>query len=319
MRDQPQGWSDPHEPVMEEVPAQRPPAEDQPAGTGPDVAWAPPAERVAATMPGAWMPAGAPAQMAAAGQPYQEERTVEDAERQVEDEDRAVAQDGRAVGVASVSDEGTTRDETSRDESAPDESAQDEDAHDEAARDHELEKDAALHNAAHDAEHEPRAGGVPDDAVSQDDAPAPAAAYGVTEATDATDVADSSAAGTEAGVSTEAGDTAEGREAAEAGDKTELMPGDVPDEPASALFDPGAAESFRNRWQRVQMQFVDDPRSAAEQARALVDDVFAALREALTNQRGALDDWQSGQSGDTEQLRVAVRRYRDFLNRMLGL
>jgi hypothetical protein len=87
----------------------------------------------------------------------------------------------------------------------------------------------------------------------------------------------------------------------------------------SALFAQSDASDFRDRWQRVQMQFVDDPRAAADQAKALVDDVFAALHEALTNQRGSLDSWQSGRSGDTEELRVAVRRYRDFLDRMLGL
>jgi hypothetical protein len=97
------------------------------------------------------------------------------------------------------------------------------------------------------------------------------------------------------------------------------MPGDVPEQPVTALFEPATASGFRDRWQRVQMQFVDDPRSATEQARSLVDDVFTALHEALTNQRGSLDSWQSGQAGDTEELRVAVRRYRDFLDRMLGL
>ena len=58
------------------------------------------------------------------------------------------------------------------------------------------------------------------------------------------------------------------------------------------------------------------------EARQLVDDVFTAAREALDKQRGALDDWQSGESGqpdDTERLRVAVRGYRDFLDRMLGV
>jgi hypothetical protein len=102
----------------------------------------------------------------------------------------------------------------------------------------------------------------------------------------------------------------------------ELMPGDVPEQQVSALFEPSQADGFRDRWQRVQMQFVDDPKSAADQARRLVDDVFTTAREALDKQRGALDSWQSGEPGqpdDTERLRVAVRGYRDFLDRMLGL
>jgi hypothetical protein len=111
------------------------------------------------------------------------------------------------------------------------------------------------------------------------------------------------------------------RDEPESGEEThgELIPGDVPEQPVSALFDKAAADDFRGRWQRVQLRFVDDPRGAADQARALVDDVLDVLHEGLNNQRGALDNWQSGQPDDTEQLRVAIRRYRDFLDRMLGL
>jgi hypothetical protein len=384
MRDQPQAWSDRQEPATEGVPAQRPPAEEQPTGTGPDGAWAPPAERVAAGLPGAWMPAGAPADAVSTGQPYREsdedraavdedradaedraavdedrdddERAAvdedrDDDERAAVDEDRdeeerAVDNEDRAVGVASVPDDGAVPGDAARDEAAQDE---------DEVRDDEVRHDAELHDAAHEVRDEPElvdngdddggalyrseadsdrdateagaaddatveadeaaaaeadaptdgaaAGGVPDDAVSSQDAPVPAAAYDATDAASDADVADSAAAGTEAGDAT----------------GTELMPGDVPQEPVSALFEAGTASDFRDRWQRVQMQFVDDPRAAADQARALVDDVVSALQEALSYQRGSLDSWQSGQAGDTEELRVAVRRYRDFLDRMLGL
>jgi hypothetical protein len=147
------------------------------------------------------------------------------------------------------------------------------------------------------------AGGVPDDAVSAADAPVPAAAYPGADGAD--DLAGRDARQDEGWQ----GDAQQG----------ELMPGDVPEQPVSALFDESTASGFRDRWQQVQMQFVDDPRVAADQARTLVDDVFTALHDGLTKQRGALDGWQSGQPDDTEQLRVAVRRYRDFLDRMLGV
>jgi len=148
-------------------------------------------------------------------------------------------------------------------------------------------------------------GGVPDDAVSSADAPVPAAAYDSAdreEHIDREERDDQLAAD-------RAGDEAHG----------ELMPGDVPEQPVDALFDQAAAGEFRDRWQRVQMRFVDDPRAAADEARSLVDDVLNALHDGLNNQRGALDGWQSGQPDDTEQLRVAIRRYRDFMDRMLGL
>jgi hypothetical protein len=107
-------------------------------------------------------------------------------------------------------------------------------------------------------------------------------------------------------------------------DSGQLLPADMPDEPDIALFDGEMTERFRDRWQRLQMHFVDDPQTAAGLAGALVDEVVTALRDAVDRQRSELEESQSGHgvdahSGDTERLRVAVRRYRDFLNRLLGL
>jgi hypothetical protein len=107
-------------------------------------------------------------------------------------------------------------------------------------------------------------------------------------------------------------------------DSGELQPGDVPEEPRLALFDGETTQRFRDRWQQLQLRFVDDPHAAAGLATALVDDVLAALRDAVDRQRSALADGQSDDgvdvhSGDTERLRVAVRRYRDFLDHLLGV
>jgi hypothetical protein len=104
----------------------------------------------------------------------------------------------------------------------------------------------------------------------------------------------------------------------------QLVPGDVPDEPNVALFDAEMTDQFRDRWQRLQMDFVDDPQTAVGLAGALVDEVVTALREAVDRQRSALEEWHSGHgvdahAADTERLRVAVRRYRDFLDRLLSL
>jgi hypothetical protein len=107
-------------------------------------------------------------------------------------------------------------------------------------------------------------------------------------------------------------------------DRSELLPGDLPEEPGLTLFDAKTTQRFRDRWQELQLRFVDDPPAAEGQAIALVDEVVAALRDAVDRQRSALQNSQSGQgvgthSGDTERMRVAVRRYRDFLDRLLGL
>ncbi|WBB79504.1 hypothetical protein O7606_25685 [Micromonospora sp. WMMD882] len=88
-------------------------------------------------------------------------------------------------------------------------------------------------------------------------------------------------------------------------------------EPAT-LFDPSTAEGFRDRWRDVQLRFVDDPKAAAGQAQALVEEAIHALAAALAEQKNRISGWQDAGSADTEQLRQAVRGYRDFLDRVLG-
>ncbi len=87
---------------------------------------------------------------------------------------------------------------------------------------------------------------------------------------------------------------------------------------AATLFDETTARGFRDRWRDVQLRFVDDPRAAAGQAQSLVDEAMQALSAALAEHKNKLGGWQEAGATDTEQLRVAVREYRDFLDRVLG-
>ncbi|MCZ7418753.1 hypothetical protein O7605_04375 [Verrucosispora sp. WMMA2121] len=87
---------------------------------------------------------------------------------------------------------------------------------------------------------------------------------------------------------------------------------------AATLFDDATAQGFRDRWRDVQLRFVDDPRAAAGEAQSLVEEAMEALSAALAAHRDKLGGWQEAGSSDTEQLRVAVREYRDFLDRVLG-
>lgn len=93
--------------------------------------------------------------------------------------------------------------------------------------------------------------------------------------------------------------------------------GNVPSDAAS-LFEADAAQGFRDRWRDVQLRFVDDPRAAVGEAQSLVEEAIRALSEALAAQKEKLGGWQGAGEADTEQLRVAVRQYRDFLDRVLG-
>jgi len=83
------------------------------------------------------------------------------------------------------------------------------------------------------------------------------------------------------------------------------------------LFLPQIAEGFRARWDEVQIGFVDDPHQAVKQADELVAQVMKSLAETFADERANIDS-QVDQS-DTEHLRVALRRYRSFFQRLLSL
>jgi hypothetical protein len=88
----------------------------------------------------------------------------------------------------------------------------------------------------------------------------------------------------------------------------------------AALFDETAAKDLQSRWQAIQVGFVDEPRGAVEQADELVDEVMKRLAESFSRERGELERaWSGGSEASTEDLRQAIRRYRSFFNRLLGL
>jgi hypothetical protein len=88
---------------------------------------------------------------------------------------------------------------------------------------------------------------------------------------------------------------------------------------AEGLWSDGAADGFRARWREVQLRFVDDPNGAAGAAKALVAEAVDGLTAALGDHRDRLNDWESTPGDETERLRVAVRGYRGFLDRLLDL
>ena len=92
------------------------------------------------------------------------------------------------------------------------------------------------------------------------------------------------------------------------------------DEGATLLFDSGDAERYRSRWTEIQTGFVDDPRHTVEQADGLVAEVMKRLAEVFADERSGLEQqWSRGEDVDTESLRVALRRYRSFFDRLLAV
>jgi hypothetical protein len=87
--------------------------------------------------------------------------------------------------------------------------------------------------------------------------------------------------------------------------------------PATPLWDNEAADDLRQRWQSLQLRFVDDPRAVATEAQTLVGEAVNTLTNSLAERQRLLDGWDTA-TDDTEQLRVTVQRYRDLFELVLG-
>ncbi|CAN5363434.1 hypothetical protein BH20ACT13_BH20ACT13_06630 [soil metagenome] len=85
------------------------------------------------------------------------------------------------------------------------------------------------------------------------------------------------------------------------------------------LFAGDDAERFRSRWQEVQVAFVDEPQQAVKDADSLVAELMQRLAETFSQERTNLESqWDSGDDASTEDLRVALQRYRSFFDRLLS-
>jgi hypothetical protein len=85
------------------------------------------------------------------------------------------------------------------------------------------------------------------------------------------------------------------------------------------LFSDTDIGDLRTRWGNVQAEFVDEPRRSVEAADQLVAAVMQRLAEGFANERASLEkQWDSGENASTEELRVALQRYRAFFDRLLN-
>jgi hypothetical protein len=91
-------------------------------------------------------------------------------------------------------------------------------------------------------------------------------------------------------------------------------------EGSAPLFPSSELETLRTRWKEVQTAFVDEPRRAVEQADGLVASAMKRLAEVFAEERSGLEkQWDRGDSISTEDLRVALQRYRSFFDRLLSV
>ncbi len=105
-------------------------------------------------------------------------------------------------------------------------------------------------------------------------------------------------------------------------DRPESRAGENPikDEPLTALFPADRVQDLRNRWNDLQVGFVDDPRRTVQEADQLVARVMKDLAQSFADARSRLEgQWDRGDQVSTEDLRVALRRYRSFFERLLSV
>lgn len=97
-------------------------------------------------------------------------------------------------------------------------------------------------------------------------------------------------------------------------------PAAVVDGQRAPLFADNELGEFRHRWQDIQGSFVDDPRTAVRNADELVASLMTRLARVFADERDKLEhEWDKGENVSTEDLRVALQRYRSFFDRLLSV
>jgi hypothetical protein len=85
-----------------------------------------------------------------------------------------------------------------------------------------------------------------------------------------------------------------------------------------ALLGAVDADRFRASWGNVQTHFVDAPRESVQEADMLVAELMQHLAVTFARERESLEEqWTRGEDVSTEDLRVALTRYRSFFDRLL--
>jgi hypothetical protein len=101
---------------------------------------------------------------------------------------------------------------------------------------------------------------------------------------------------------------------------TDAPTADAESSSGKALFGDDMLAGLRARWDDVQAGFVDDPRQCVQKADGLVSDVVDKLTSGFAEARTRLEEqWARGEEASTEELRIALKRYREFFQRLLSV
>ncbi|MEU4618106.1 hypothetical protein [Streptomyces umbrinus] len=91
--------------------------------------------------------------------------------------------------------------------------------------------------------------------------------------------------------------------------------------PVAELLPQGERDKLTLRLQQALNTFIDSPRQAVEEADSVFDEVTTHFTNTLTEQRRVLRSGRQGQDTEaqTEELRVALRQYRELTERLLHM
>jgi hypothetical protein len=76
---------------------------------------------------------------------------------------------------------------------------------------------------------------------------------------------------------------------------------------------------YRSRWEVAQGGFIDEPRKSVTDADALVGEILDDLSETFHSRRRSLEQQWEDDKSTTEDMRLALRGYRTFFDRLLSL
>jgi hypothetical protein len=94
---------------------------------------------------------------------------------------------------------------------------------------------------------------------------------------------------------------------------------DRPTQEPATLFEREESELLRTRWKEIQGKFVDEPRTAVQEADKLVTEVMETITRIFAVEYGDLESqWKQSEVASTEDLRKAMQHYRAFFNRLVG-
>ncbi|MDX3412470.1 hypothetical protein PV708_40635, partial [Streptomyces sp. ME02-6977A] len=95
---------------------------------------------------------------------------------------------------------------------------------------------------------------------------------------------------------------------------------------ARSLLPPGESDRLGERLHHAVAGFVDAPRASVEEADRVLEEIAARFADAVAHRRRTLrTSWQEADkdrgtpSTDTEQLRLALRDYRELADRLMRL